>query len=428
MIRAYNLFRSRASMANSMLRAGPAAATQKRFLSIHEYLSMGMLNKFGIDTPKFIPAKTPEEAYEAAKKFNGESVVIKAQVLAGGRGKGHFDNGLQGGVHLVKTPEEVRDLAQKMIGSKLITKQTGAAGRVCNAVMIAEARAPAHEYYAAILNDRVTQLPVLITSNQGGMSIEDVAKENPDAIITTPIDYTKGLDLKAAEEVAHKLGFSSPKLEKEAAETFVNLYKLFDQKDATQVEINPLVETKDGAVLCLDAKLGFDDNADFRQEDVFKLRDTTQEDASEVEAGKYGLNFIKLDGNIGCLVNGAGLAMATLDVLSLKGGKPANFLDVGGGANAAAVKKAFELLLQSKDVRAIFVNIFGGIMRCDIIAEGIIQATKELQLTIPLVVRLQGTKEAEAKELIRNSGLKIFAFDHLDEAAQAAVQKAETQQ
>lgn len=315
-----------------------------------------------------------------------------------------------------------------MIGSKLITKQTGAAGRICNAVMVAEARAPAHEYYAAILNDRVTQLPVLITSNQGGMSIEDVAKENPDAIITTPIDYTKGLDLKAAEEVAHKLGFSSPKLEKEAAETFVNLYKLFDQKDATQVEINPLVETKDGSVLCLDAKLGFDDNADFRQEDVFKLRDTTQEDASEVEAGKYGLNFIKLDGNIGCLVNGAGLAMATLDVLSLKGGKPANFLDVGGGANAAAVKKAFELLLQSKDVRAIFVNIFGGIMRCDIIAEGIIQATKELHLTIPLVVRLQGTKEAEAKELIRNSGLKIFAFDHLDEAAQAAVQKAETQQ
>lgn len=315
-----------------------------------------------------------------------------------------------------------------MIGAKLITKQTGEAGRICNAVMIAEARPPAHEYYAAILNDRVTQLPVLIASNQGGMSIEEVAKENPDAIITTPIDYTKGLDLKAAEEIAHKLGFSSPQLEKQAAETFVNLYKLFDQKDATQVEINPLAESKDGAVLCMDAKLGFDDNAEFRQQDVFQLRDVSQEDPTEVEAGEFGLNFIKLDGNIGCLVNGAGLAMATLDVLSLNGGKPANFLDVGGGANAAAVKKAFELLLGSKDVRAIFVNIFGGIMRCDVIAEGIIQATKELQLEIPLVVRLQGTKEAEAKQLIKESSLKIFAYNDLDEAAQAAVQKAETQQ
>lgn len=311
-----------------------------------------------------------------------------------------------------------------MIGSKLITKQTGAAGRICNEVMIAEARPPKHEYYVALLNDRVSQLPVLIASNQGGMSIEEVAKENPDAIINTPIDFTKGLDLKTAEEVAHKLGFSGAKQEKEAAETFVKLYKLFEDKDATQVEINPMAESKDGEVLCMDAKLGFDDNADFRQEDVFKLRDISQEDPAEVEAGKYGLNFIKLDGNIGCLVNGAGLAMATLDVLSLNGGQPANFLDVGGGANAAAVKKAFELLLESKDVRAIFVNIFGGIMRCDVIAEGIIQATKELQLSIPLVVRLQGTKEAEAKKLIKESGLKIFAFDDLDKAAQAAVDAA----
>ncbi|WFD01112.1 hypothetical protein MYAM1_003873 [Malassezia yamatoensis] len=427
-MRAYNVFRSQSALAGRMVRNGPASMMQKRFLSIHEYRSMEQLNKHGINTPKFLPATSADQAFDAAKKFDGKPVVIKAQVLAGGRGKGHFDNGLQGGVHLVKTPEEVRDLAQKMIGSKLITKQTGEAGRICNAVMIAEARAPAHEYYAAILNDRVTQLPVLIASNQGGMSIEDVAKENPDAIITTPIDYTKGLDLATAQEIAHKLGFSSEKLEKQAAETFVNLYKLFDEKDATQVEINPLVETKDGQVLCLDAKLGFDENAEFRQKEVFDLRDISQEDPSEVEAGKYGLNFIKLDGNIGCLVNGAGLAMATLDVLSLNGGQPANFLDVGGGANAAAVKKAFELLLGSKDVRAIFVNIFGGIMRCDVIAEGIIQATKELDLKIPLVVRLQGTKEAEAKKLIKESNLKIFAFDNLDQAAKAAVEKAHTQQ
>ena len=311
-----------------------------------------------------------------------------------------------------------------MLGAKLITKQTGAAGRICNKVMIAEARPPKHEYYVAVLNDRVKQLPVIIASNQGGMSIEEVAKENPDAIITTSVDFTKGLDSKTAGEIAHKLGFSGPEQEKQAADTLQKLYKLFDAKDATQVEINPLAESKDGEVLCMDAKLGFDDNADFRQQDIFKLRDTTQEDASEVDAGKYGLNFIKLDGNIGCLVNGAGLAMATLDVLSLNGGKPANFLDVGGSANTAAVKKAFELLLSAKDVRAIFVNIFGGIMRCDIIAEGIVQATKELELKIPLVVRLQGTKEQEAKEIIRKSGLKIFAFDGLDEAAKKAVEEA----
>ena len=311
-----------------------------------------------------------------------------------------------------------------MVGSKLITKQTGAAGRVCNSVMIAEARTPKHEYYVAILNDRVRQLPVLIASNQGGMSIEEVAKENPDAIITTPIDFTKGLDMETAKQVAHKLGFSGEQQENEAADTFVKLYKLFRERDATQVEINPLAESEDGAVLCMDAKLGFDEHADFRQKEVFEMRDLTQEDPSEVRASKYGLNFIKLDGNIGCLVNGAGLAMATLDLLSLNGGKPANFLDVGGGANAEAVKKAFEIVLEGEGVRAILVNIFGGIMRCDVIAEGIIKATKEMELKIPLVVRLQGTKEQEAKELIRQSGLKIQAYNDLDEAARKAVEAA----
>jgi len=311
-----------------------------------------------------------------------------------------------------------------MVGSKLITKQTGAAGRVCNSVMIAEARTPKHEYYVAILNDRVRQLPVLITSNQGGMSIEEVAKENPDAIITTPIDYTKGLDMETAKQVAHKLGFSGEQQENEAADTFVKLYKLFRERDATQVEINPLAESEDGAVLCMDAKLGFDEHADFRQKEVFEMRDLTQEDPSEVRASKYGLNFIKLDGNIGCLVNGAGLAMATLDLLSLNGGKPANFLDVVGVRNAEAVKKAFEIVLEGEGVRAILVNIFGGIMRCDVIAEGIIKATKEMELKIPLVVRLQGTKEQEAKELIRQSGLKIQAYNDLDEAARKAVEAA----
>lgn len=311
-----------------------------------------------------------------------------------------------------------------MLGSKLITKQTGAGGRICNAVMLAEARPPKHEYYLAVLNDRTTQLPVMVASNQGGMNIEEVAKENPDAIITTPIDFVKGLDKQTALGVAKKLGFSSSKQEDQAADTFIKLYKLFKERDATQVEINPLAESKDGEVLCMDAKLGFDDNADFRQSEVFSLRDPTQEDADEIEAGKVGMNFIKLDGNIGCLVNGAGLAMATMDVLKLNGGNPANFLDVGGSANAAAIKKAFELLLGSKDVKAIFVNIFGGILKCDLIADGIVTAAKELDLKIPLVVRLQGTNVEKAKQILKNSDVAVEPFDGLDEAAQEAVAAA----
>jgi len=290
--------------------------------------------------------------------------------------------------------------------------------------MLAERRPPAHEYYVAILNDRTLNGPALVTSSKGGMNIEDVAKEDPSAIITTPIP-AGGLPRDQALDVARKLGFSGEKQVNQAADIFEKLYKLFYEKDATQIEINPLAETEDGEVLCMDAKLGFDENAEFRQKDVFQLRDRSQEDPAEVEAAEYGLNFIKLDGNIGCLVNGAGLAMATMDVLKLNGGNPANFLDVGGGATAEAVKKAFELLLQEESVRSIFVNIFGGIMRCDVIAEGIIKATKELQLEIPLVVRLQGTKEKEAKEMINKSDLKIFAFDSLDEAAAKAVKSAE---
>ncbi|KAG8932813.1 Succinate--CoA ligase [ADP-forming] subunit beta, mitochondrial [Tulasnella sp. 418] len=309
-----------------------------------------------------------------------------------------------------------------MIGAKLITKQTGAGGRLCNAVMLAERRDPSHEYYVAVLNDRATAGPVLVTSSQGGMNIEEVAAKDPSAIITTPIDFEKGLDTATALGVAQKLGFKSEQAQHEAAKIFQNLYKIFKEKDATQIEINPMAETADGAVLCMDAKFGFDDNADFRQQDVFNLRDVSQEDPTEVEAQKYGLNFIKLDGNIGCLVNGAGLAMATMDVLKLHGGDPANFLDVGGGATPETVKKAFELLLSDKAVSSILLNVFGGIMRCDYIAEGVIKATKELQLRVPLIVRLKGNKEAEAKELIRESGLKIYAFDGLDEAAAKAVE------
>ncbi|KAI0034941.1 succinate-CoA ligase, partial [Vararia minispora EC-137] len=401
-----------------------SAAGQRRFLSLHEYQSVKLLQSYGVPTPKGVPAKSLSEVSDAFKQFSGPSVVVKAQVLAGGRGKGKFDNGFQGGVHLVNGCEAVKDVASKMLGAKLITKQTGAAGRVCNAVMLAEVRKPKHEYYVALLNDRVTQSVVLVASNQGGMNIEEVAAKDPNAIVTTPIPFKEGLTLDLALQVAEKLGFSSAEAEKQAASIFVNLYMLYKEKDATQVEINPLAETEDGAVLCMDAKLGFDDNAEFRQTDVFSLRDISQEEPSEVEAQAAGLNFIKLDGSIGCLVNGAGLAMATMDVLTLHGGQPANFLDVGGGATPETVKKAFQILLRDPKVKSIFINIFGGIMRCDYIAEGVIKAASELDLTVPLVVRLKGTKEVEAKELIRQSGLKIIAYDSLDEAAEHAAKLA----
>ncbi|KAF9229563.1 succinyl-CoA synthetase beta chain SSC-beta [Gyrodon lividus] len=408
--------------AGSLARA--AHVGQRRFLSIHEYQSVNLLNAYGIPTPKSIGAKTPEDAFNVAKNFGTNKLVIKAQVLAGGRGKGTFDNGFKGGVHTIDTPEQAREIARQMIGANLITKQTGDAGRICNAVMLAERRDPAHEYYVAILNDRVTQGPVLVVSSQGGMNIEEVAAKDPQAIITTPIDAEKGIDPSVALELARTLGFKDAGAQKEAADIFVTLYKLFRDKDATQIEINPMAETIDGHVLCMDAKLGFDENAEFRQGDVFDLRDISQEEPSEVEAQKANLNFIKLDGSIGCLVNGAGLAMATMDVLSLHGGNPANFLDVGGGATPETVKKAFEILLTDPKVKSIFINIFGGIMRCDYIAEGVIRATKELSLSIPLVVRLKGTKEAEAKQMIKDSGLQIIPFDDLDEAAQKAVELA----
>ncbi|KZT06358.1 succinate-CoA ligase [Laetiporus sulphureus 93-53] len=401
-----------------------ASAGQRRYLSIHEYQSVKLLNSYGVPTPKSIPAHSADEAFEAAKRFGKTGCVIKAQVLAGGRGKGKFDNGFQGGVHVVESPEQAKEFAGKMLGAKLITKQTGAAGRICNAVMLAERRDAAHEYYVAVLNDRVTEGPVLVVSSQGGMNIEEVAAKDPSAIITTPIHFSRGLSKAEALGVAKKLGFKTEAAEDEAAEIFINLYKVFKDKDATQIEINPLGETADGHVLCMDAKLGFDDNAEFRQKDIFALRDITQEEPSEVEAQKANLNFIKLDGNIGCLVNGAGLAMATMDVLALHGGNPANFLDVGGGATPETVKKAFEILFADAAVKSIFINIFGGIMRCDYIAEGVIQAAKELGLHIPLVVRLKGTKETEAKQMIRDSGLKIIPFDELDEAAENAVRLA----
>jgi succinyl-CoA synthetase beta subunit len=348
-------------------------------------------------------------------------MVIKAQVLAGGRGKGSFDNGLKGGVRVIYSPTEAKMFADQMIGHKLITKQTGAGGRLCNAVYICERKFARREFYLAILMDRATQKPVIVSSSQGGMDIETVAKENPDAITTTYIDINKGVTDDIARDIATKLGFSEQCIE-DAKDTIQKLYKIFNEKDATQIEINPLSETSEHEVMCMDAKFGFDDNADYRQKEVFEWRDTSQEDPEEVRAAQSGLNFIKLDGDIGCLVNGAGLAMATMDIIKLNGGAPANFLDVGGGATPQAIKEAFELITSDQKVSAIFVNIFGGIVRCDAIANGLINTVRDLNLKVPIIARLQGTNMEQAHEIINESGMKIFSIDDLQSAAEKAVQ------
>ncbi|KAJ2630966.1 succinate--CoA ligase beta chain, partial [Coemansia sp. RSA 1694] len=311
-------------------------------------------------------------------------------------------------------------LASKMLNHKLFTKQTGAHGKECNKVFIVERKYVRREYYFAILMDRATKGPVLVASAQGGVDIETVAAEDPEAIIKLPVDINEGLSLESALELASKLGFVGNARE-EAADTFLKLYKLFLAKDATQIEINPLVETADHQVMCMDAKFGFDDNASFRQKGVFSLRDPTQEDPREVQAEKWDLNYIGLDGRIGCLVNGAGLAMSTMDIIKLHGGEPANFLDVGGSATAKQICEAFKIISSDSGVSAALVNIFGGIMRCDVVAQGIIDAVKELDLKIPLVVRLQGTNVNEGKKLINESGISIFPCDDLDKAAELVV-------
>ncbi|XP_077170378.1 succinate--CoA ligase [ADP-forming] subunit beta, mitochondrial [Paroedura picta] len=397
---------------------------QRRNLSLHEYLSMGLLKEAGIAVPHGLVASSPEEAYQIAKDIGTKDLVVKAQVLAGGRGKGTFEGGLKGGVKIVFSPEEAKDISSKMIGKKLYTKQTGEKGRICNQVFICERRYPRREYYFAITMERSYQGPVLIGSSQGGVNIEDVAAENPDAIVKEPVDIVEGIKKEQAVKVAEKMGFPANLID-EAAENMIKIYNLFIKFDATMVEINPMVEDATGIVMCMDAKINFDSNAAYRQKQVFGLQDWTQEDQRDRDAAKSDLNYIGLDGNIGCLVNGAGLAMATMDIIKLHGGTPANFLDVGGGATAQQVTEAFRLINSDKKVQAILVNIFGGIMRCDIIAQGIIIAVKDLELRIPIVVRLQGTRVDDAKALITASGLKILACDDLDEAAKMVVKLSE---
>jgi len=403
-----------------VLPAVVSGVQQQRQLSVHEHVSMSLLKEAGVPTPKFGLAKTAAEAKKIAEDIAGNDLVVKAQVLAGGRGKGHFANYPKGGVQLVYSPEEVEESAQGMIGDFLITKQTGAEGRICNSVMVTERKYTRKEFYIAFMNERSMNGPCCIASSEGGVNIEEVAASNPDAIVKFPIDCVEGLSQAGAEEIATRIGVQPEKVP-EVSQILLNLYKLFQDKDASMVEINPFAEDNTGSFVCLDAKLKFDDNADFRQKGVFDQRDWSQEDAREVEAANYNLNYIALDGDIGCMVNGAGLAMATMDIIKLHGGSPANFLDVGGGATADQVKEAFKIITGDPKVNALLVNIFGGIMRCDVIAEGIIAAARELNLSTPIVVRLQGTNVDEAKVLIATSGMKILPVSDLDEAARLAV-------
>ena len=392
-------------------------------MNIHEYQAKELFVKFGVPTPAGQVASTPAEARAAAEDLGGEGLVVKAQVHAGGRGKGTFTNGFKGGVHLAQSAGNASELAEKMLGQTLVTHQTGPEGKLVSKVLIAKSVDIKKEYYLAILMDRATRRPVIVASAEGGVNIEEVAEHNPSAIITTPIHPTLGLQSYQTRKIARQIGLGGDKL-RAFEKLLAALYRLFIQCDCSMVEINPLVETTDGQILALDAKFNFDDNALYRHPDIVAMRDVTEEDPREVDASQFNQNYIGLDGKIACMVNGAGLAMATMDIIKLHGGEPANFLDVGGGANEEQVKQAFRILCSDQRVKAILVNIFGGIMKCDVIAQGIINAAKEIGLSLPLVVRLEGTNVEQGREMLNNSGLKLTAATDLTDAAKKVVAAA----
>jgi succinyl-CoA synthetase beta subunit len=393
-------------------------------MNIHEYQARELFEKYGVAAPGGKVASTPAEAEAVARELGAKAIVVKAQVHAGGRGKGTFKNGFKGGVHLCSTPEEVREIAGKMLGQVLVTHQTGPEGRLVSKVFVAEAAEIARELYVAVLLDRASSAPVVIASTEGGMDIETVAEHTPEKIHREPVHPLLGLQPYQARLLARKLGLSGEQ-GKQAGKLLLSLYKLFIAADCSLVEVNPLVVTKSGQVQALDAKFNFDDNALFRHPEIVALRDTSEEDPREVEASKYGLNYIGLDGNIACLVNGAGLAMATMDIIKYYGGEPANFLDVGGGASKEQVTAAFKIILGDPQVRGILVNIFGGIMQCDIIAAGILAAVEETRLSIPLVVRLEGSNVELGKKMIRESGLAVISADSLADGAEKIVAAVE---
>ena len=383
-------------------------------MNIHEYQGKELFRKYGVATPRGFPAFSVDEAVEAAKKLGGPVWVVKAQIHAGGRGKG-------GGVKLARSVDEVRDIASRMLGMTLVTHQTGPQGRVVRRLLIEEGADIEKELYVAMVVDRGVQKVVMMASSEGGMDIEEVADKHPEKIHRIAADPAAGL--ADAEGVARKIGVPD-ELVGSARELFKSLYKCFDECDCSLVEVNPLIVTGDKRVVALDAKLNFDDNALFRHPEIVAMRDLEEEDPAEVEASKFDLNYIQLEGDIGCLVNGAGLAMATMDVIKLYGGTPANFLDVGGGATAEKVTEAFKIMLRNPKLKAILVNIFGGIMKCDVIATGVVTAARQVGLKVPLVVRLEGTNVDLGKKILADSGLPIISGSDMGDAAQKVVAAA----
>jgi succinyl-CoA synthetase beta subunit len=385
-------------------------------VKIHEYQAKSVLARFGVPVPRGEVASTVAEAAEIAHRLGGNIAVVKAQIHAGGRGKG-------GGVKLARSTSEAEQLAKGMIGMTLVTHQTGPEGRKVGRVLVEEGLQIDRELYLSILIDRAVAAPVVIASAAGGMDIEEVAAKEPDKILREPINPGTGIVPFQARKLAFGMGLPGP-----VANKFVTLlgsiYRAFIETDASMIEINPLILTKGGDLLALDAKVTFDDNALYRHPDLRELRDLTEEDPLEVEASKFSLNYIRLDGNIGCMVNGAGLAMATMDIIKLSGGEPANFLDVGGGANAEQIKNAFRILMMDQNVKAVLINIFGGILRCDVLAAGVIAAVTDLGVPVPIVVRMEGTNVEEGKRMLKESGLKFATADSMGEAAEQVVSLA----
>ena len=382
-------------------------------MNIHEYQAKEILRRYNVAVPRGKVAFTAEEAVAAAEVLGGKIFVVKAQIHAGGRGKA-------GGVKIAKSVDEVRELASKMIGMKLVTHQTGPEGKEVRRVLIEEGIEIARELYLGIVLDRAVSKLVFMASTEGGVEIEKIAAEKPEAILKEYVDPKIGLQPFQARKIAFGLGLEGDQV-KNAVKFIASLYKAFTESDASLAEINPLVVTSDGKVLALDAKMNFDDSALFRHQDILEMRDLNEEDPLEVEASKNHLNYIKLDGNVGCMVNGAGLAMATMDIIKLAGGMPANFLDVGGGANVDTVRNGFKIILSDANVKAILINIFGGIVRCDRVAKGIIEAAQSIELDVPMVIRLAGTNAEEAAELLENSGMNFEVAQTLEEAAKKVV-------
>jgi len=383
-------------------------------MKIHEYQAKELFNKYGIPTQLGILATTVDEAVDAAKKIGGNFFVLKAQIHAGGRGKA-------GGVKFAKSPDEVKEKAHEMLGKEIATYQSGGEAKKINKIYIVPGADIQKEYYVALTFDRNTKKHVFIVSQEGGVEIEKLAVEQPEKITKVFIDPLLGIQPHQARELSFALGFRDTAY-KQGVELFMKLYKLYVDYDCNLVEINPLITTPDNNLLALDAKMNFDDNALYRHPDVAEMRDLSEEDPFEIEASASNLNYVKLDGNVGCMVNGAGLAMATMDIIKLAGGNPANFLDVGGGANKDTVANGFKIIMKDPNVKAILVNIFGGIVRCDRVANGIIEASKEVKPNIPIIVRLEGTNSLEAGELLRNSGLSFIVATTLEDAAQKVKQ------